>query len=244
LLQKRLPNKKSEMKDKFLINICGLRRVYTIGKVNVTALSEIDLQIQPGQFVGITGASGSGKSTLLNLIAGLDTPTSGDIIFEGTAISDLNREDLALYRRQKVGMIFQSFNLINSYTAVDNVALPLFFAGIGKNKRRQKASDMLAILGLDHRKNHKPLEMSGGEQQRVAIARSLINEPRVLLADEPTGNLDSGTAGEILEILSQLNQENNLTIIMVSHESDLLQRSADTIVNLHDGAVAEIKEIK
>jgi len=208
-----------------------------MGKVEVTALSDVDLVVEQGAFVGVTGASGSGKSTLMNLIGGLDTPSSGSISVGGKNIAKLTRWELALYRRHEVGMIFQSFNIISAYTAVENVAFPLLFAGVAKKERLARAERMLEKVGLSSRKDHRPTELSGGEQQRVAIARALINEPNVLLADEPTGNLDSRTSREIVQVLAELNEEQGLTVIMISHEEDLLAEFAVEVVRLRDGRI-------
>ncbi len=187
----------------------------------------------------MTGPSGSGKSTLMNLLGGLDSPTSGSIKVQGKYISELNKEELALYRRYQVGMIFQSFDIISSYTALENVAFPLLFAGVAKKDRKSRAGEMLEKVGLFPRKDHRPSELSGGEKQRVAIARALINQPKILLADEPTGNLDSKTSRQIVQSLSELNKNQGLTVIMISHEEDLLAEFADNIIHLCDGKIVE-----
>lgn len=214
-----------------------MTKVYSTGKVEVAALSDVDLVVEQGAFVGVTGASGSVKSTLMNLIGGLDKPSSGSIHVGGKDIAKLTRGELALYRRHEVGMVFQSFNIISAYTAVENVGFPLLFAGVAKKERLARAERMLEKVGLSGRKNHRPTELSGGEQQRVAIARALINEPNVLLADEPTGNLDSRTSREIVQVLAELNEEQGLTVIMISHEEDLLAEFADEVVRLRDGRI-------
>ncbi len=214
-----------------------LTKVYASGPVTVTALRDVTLAIGRGRFVGITGASGSGKSTLMNLLGGLDTPTSGSLRVEDRQIGALSKAELALYRRHTVGMIFQSFNLVPSYTAAENVAFPLLFAGVPKHQRLQRAGEILRSVGLEARTGHRPGEMSGGEQQRVAIARALVNQPRVLLADEPTGNLDSKTSRQIVQILSDLRASQGLTIVMISHEEQLLREFADELIYLQDGAV-------
>jgi ABC-type lipoprotein export system ATPase subunit len=214
-----------------------LAKVYTFGTVEVAALRSVTLTIGRGRLVGVTGASGSGKSTLVNLLGGLDRPSSGSIRLEGRLISDLSKKELALYRRNTVGMIFQSFNLINAYSAVENVAFPLLFAGVAKGQRLSRAEELLHTVGLEARKDHRPTELSGGEQQRVAIARALVNRPQILLADEPTGNLDSKTSRQIVEILSELNQHQGLTVVMISHEQDLLRELAHEIISLQDGVV-------
>jgi len=216
-----------------------LSRVYSSGKINVTALKDVSLSIDEGKFLGVTGPSGSGKSTLMNLLGGLDTPSSGSIRVQGKLISDLSKEELALYRRYQVGMIFQTFNIISSYTALENVAFPLLFAGVPKKERNRKADEMLTKVGLYPRKDHRPSELSGGEQQRVAIARALVNQPKILLADEPTGNLDTNTSRNIVQKLSDLNRDQGLTIIMISHEQDILAEFADDVIHLRDGEVVE-----
>jgi putative ABC transport system ATP-binding protein len=220
-----------------VIKISNLSKVYATAKVRVVALQEVTLSLEDGVFAAVTGASGSGKSTLLNLLGGLDTPTEGMIEVEGRKISEMNREELALYRRTGVGMIFQSFNLISGLDALENVALPLIFAGVPKGDRRQRATEMLARVGLSARMRHRPSELSGGEQQRLAIARALINKPQVLLADEPTGNLDSRTAREIVSLLAGLNRDQGLTVVLVTHEEALAREFAHLGVRLQDGRV-------
>jgi putative ABC transport system ATP-binding protein len=222
--------------DPFLL-LHKLSKVYASGKIHVAALSDVSLQLAPARFVAVTGASGSGKSTLLNLLGGLDTPTSGTIEVQGRRISDLDREELALYRRSSVGMIFQSFNLIPSRTALENVELPLIFAGVVKSERRERAAGWLAGVGLAGRLDHRPSELSGGEQQRVAIARALVNSPQMILADEPTGNLDSRTGREIVELLAQLNRERGLTVMIVSHEVPLMRDFSHELIQLQDGRI-------
>lgn len=192
----------------------------------------------------MTGASGSGKSTLMNLLGGLDRPTSGTITVGGKQVSKLDKTGLTLYRRHQVGMIFQSFNLISSYTAIENVAFPLLFCGVYKTERNRRASEMLEEVGLSSRGGHLPSELSGGEQQRVAVARALINEPQLLLADEPTGNLDSKNARQIVKMLSGLNTEHGLTVIMISHEENLLREFASDLVRLGDGKIIEQQTIR
>lgn len=220
-----------------LIRVNRLTKTYASGRIRVTALDEVSLEFDEGLFVAITGASGSGKSTLLNLLGGLDTPTSGTIEVKGRKISDMGKYELALYRRFGAGMIFQSFNLIPSRTALENVELPLIFSGVSKKERKARAEEMLGSVGLSERLEHRPSELSGGEQQRVAIARALVNRPQVLLADEPTGNLDSRTSREIVELLAGLNRSQGLTVIMVSHEEALAAEFALKIIRLKDGRV-------
>ena len=220
------------------VQTLGLSKIYSHGEIRVIALKDVSFELTEGGFLGITGASGSGKSTLLNCLGGLDKPSEGRIVVDGTEISHLGKEDLAYYRRRTVGMIFQSFHLLPDYTAVENVAFPLLFAGIPKTKRLARAEKILDLVGLSTRVAHKPAELSGGEKQRVAVARALINRPRILLADEPTGNLDSRTSIEIVCLLSELNAQ-GLTVILVSHEEDLLQGAAGQIIRLRDGEIYE-----
>ena len=227
------------MKSDSLVETKDLTKVYSSGKIEVVALRDVNLEIKEGIFLGITGPSGSGKSTFMNLLGGLDTASSGSIKVQDKLISELNKEDLALYRRHLVGMIFQSFNLISSYTALENVAFPLLFANVPKKERNERAEEMLEKVGLQTRKDHRPSELSGGEKQRVAIARALINKPKILLADEPTGNVDSRTSAKILQILSDLNKNQDLTVIMISHEELLLNEFADDIIHLRDGKIVD-----
>ena len=227
-----------------IVLIDRLTKIYSMGKIQVAALNEVSFSIEKEMFYGITGPSGSGKSTVLNLLGGLDTPTSGTIEVEGRRISQMNSEELALYRRKSAGMIFQSFNLIPSYTALENVGLPLLFSGVPKNERAQRASDILKVVGLQNRSTHRPAELSGGEQQRVSIARALINSPRILLADEPTGNLDSHTSKEIVAVLSNLNVDHGVTVIMVSHEESLLKEYASTMIRFQDGKIVDEEKIR
>ncbi len=221
-----------------------LTKVYSLGSVEVVALRNATLSVDRGQFVGVTGTSGSGKSTLMNLLGGLDTPSSGSIRVDGRRISDLSKAELALFRRHTVGMIFQSFNLVASYSALENVAFPLLFAGVAKKERAHRAAELLDLVDLGARMNHRPTELSGGEQQRVAIARALANRPRVLLADEPTGNLDSGTSQQIVRLLADLRAEQGLTVVMISHGEALLREFADRMVYLQDGAVVSQKALR
>jgi len=227
------------MKSDILVETRDLTKVYSSGKIEVVALRDVNLSIKEGIFLGITGPSGSGKSTFVNLLGGLDTPSAGNIKVQGKLISELDKEELALYRRHQVGMIFQSFNLMSSYTALENVAFPLLFANVPKKERNERAEKMLEKVGLQSRKEHRPSELSGGEQQRVAIARALVNKPKIILADEPTGNMDSQTSLQIAQTLSDLNKNQGLTVIMISHEEPLLNEFADDIVRLRDGTIIE-----
>jgi putative ABC transport system ATP-binding protein len=223
------------------IDIRDLHKTYSMGSVPVSALRGIDMRIGQGEFVAIVGRSGSGKSTLLNIIGGLDRPTSGRAIVEGRDLAAMNRKALAQHRRHSVGMIFQSFNLIPSRTALENVTLALAFGGTPRKDRKSRAKEVIDTMGLLNRAHHRPGELSGGEAQRIAIARALANRPGILLADEPTGNLDSKTSGEIISLIESLN-EKGMTIIMVTHDETSAARVADRTFSLLDGKVVEIKE--
>ncbi len=220
-----------------IIQTRALAKTYLIGDVRVAALEDVTLAVGEGRFVAVTGASGSGKSTLLNLLGGLDTPSAGTIEVDGALVSAMDREALARYRRLGAGMVFQSFNLIPARTALENVELPLVFSNVDKKERKRRALELLEKVGLARRANHRPMELSGGEQQRVAVARALANGPRLLLADEPTGNLDSRTAREIVGLLADLNRDRKLTVVLVSHEENLVREFAHDVVRLRDGRV-------
>jgi len=226
------------------IRTSGLTKIYAGDRASVAALDGVDLEFEAGTFAAVTGPSGSGKSTLLNLLGGLDTPTGGEIEIAGERISRLDRDGLALFRRRRVGMIFQSFNLLPSRSAAENVEFPLIFAGVGRRERRARAAGLLEKIGLAGRAGHLPAELSGGEQQRVAIARALVGDPEVLLADEPTGNLDSRTSREVIELLAGLNRGRGLTVIMVTHEQALAREFAREIVSLRDGRVESREELR
>jgi ABC-type lipoprotein export system ATPase subunit len=197
----------------------------------------VSLSVASGEFVGLLGTSGSGKSTLLNLIAGLDRPTSGTLMVFGHDLAGMTRDQLSVHRRSNVGMIFQAFNLISTMTALENVALAMMFAGVPRAARDRRARELLGQVGLGDRAAHRPNELSGGEQQRVSIARAMANNPEILLADEPTGNLDSKTAREILDLLRALNQSGKRTIILVTHDAALAARCVHRSVTLVDGRV-------
>jgi putative ABC transport system ATP-binding protein len=214
-----------------------LKKHYTMGDVVVRALDGVSIAVQEGEFVALVGTSGSGKSTLLNLIAGLDHATSGTLRIFDQDLARMSRDELSLHRRRNVGIIFQSFNLVSTMSAVENVALSMMFAGVPRNDRDARASKLLESVGLGGRQAHRPKELSGGEQQRVAIARALANEPRLLLADEPTGNLDSRTSGEIMSVLESLNETGGKTIIMVTHDPALAAAHADRTITMLDGKV-------
>lgn len=217
------------------IHTQALCRYYQMGSATIRAVDDISLQISNGEFVSLLGPSGSGKSSLLNLIAGLDSPTSGSVVSGGKELATLSRVELAEYRRHVVGMVFQSFNLIPRMTVLENVELPLRFAEVDRVQRAQKAARALERVGLSGRLQHRPIELSGGEQQRVAIARSLVNEPKILLADEPTGNLDSHTGTEVMDLIRNLNQSLNMTVVLVTHEQEIARKYSDRLISLADG---------
>jgi putative ABC transport system ATP-binding protein len=219
-----------------MISLTGVSKLYD-GKRRVVALDSIDLHVERGEMVSIAGPSGSGKSTLLNLIGGLDRPTSGEIRIDGQSLASLSDDDLARLRRDKIGFIFQFFNLLPSLTAVENVALPLHLKGLPRRQIDQRARDLLALVQLDHRFQHLPEELSGGERQRVAIARALAFDPPVLLADEPTGNLDTHTGAEILGLIQGLHQRMHTTILIVTHDPGVADICART-VTLRDARIA------
>jgi putative ABC transport system ATP-binding protein len=212
-------------------------KIYPMGTTSVTALDRVSLAVDEGQFVAIQGTSGSGKSTLLNMLGGLDHPTNGEVFFGSKPLGPLTKKEMARYRRYSVGMIFQGFNLITTMTAEENVGLALAFAGLRGSQRRKRAGELLARVGLGDRLTHRPSELSGGEQQRVAIARALANRPKVLLADEPTGNLDSTRSHELLGLLREMVDKDALTILMVTHDHELATSFADRIVVMRDGRV-------
>jgi putative ABC transport system ATP-binding protein len=213
-------------------NLC---RYYRMGQTLIRAVDGVSLEIPAGEFVALLGSSGSGKSSVLNLIAGLDRPTSGNVIVQDRNLARLSREELAKYRLHVVGMVFQSFNLIASMTLAENVELPLRFAEVDRTKRETLAREALDRVGLRGRMNHRPSELSGGEQQRAALARALINRPQLLLADEPTGNLDSHTGTEIMDMVREFNLQLGMTVVMVTHERALAERYAQRMIFLADG---------
>jgi putative ABC transport system ATP-binding protein len=221
-----------------LIETHEVTRVYQMGTNQVTALDQVNIDIEQGEFVAIQGTSGSGKSTLLNLLGGLDRPTSGEVLFNSTPLGPFTKKQMARYRRHSVGMIFQNFNLITTMTAVENVRLALAFGGVRGTERRQRAASLLDRVGLSDRLEHRPAELSGGEQQRVAIARALANSPKVLLADEPTGNLDSTRAHELLALLREMVDREGLTVLLVTHDHELASSFADRIIMMKDGRVS------
>jgi putative ABC transport system ATP-binding protein len=220
-----------------IVEAVNLKKTYMLGKVPVEALRGVNLKVESGDFLAILGPSGSGKSTLLNLIGALDKPTEGKMMIEGVDISTLNDNQLTDLRR-RVGFVFQFFNLIPRFSAKENVELSLSIADVSRSERRKRAESLLETVGLKERMNHKPAELSGGEQQRVAIARALANNPRFLLMDEPTGNIDSKTANEILRLIKGLNEEKGVTAIMVTHDQRLATQSKKTVLML-DGSIVQ-----
>jgi ABC-type lipoprotein export system ATPase subunit/cell division protein FtsX len=220
-----------------------LCRQYHLGSTEVNALKNIDLEIDQGDFIALVGPSGSGKSTLLNLLGGLDRPTSGEICILDLPLHCASEEELTAHRRHNVGFVFQTFNLLPTLTALENVALPLMLSGVSLDEREERARELLSRVGLEHRLDHRPTEMSGGEQQRAAIARALVNNPKVILADEPTGNLDSATGAEVMHLLHELNVERGVTLIVVTHDPEIASY-ADRIVHLRDGEISEVKTLR
>ena len=211
-----------------------LSKVYRMGEIEVPALRDVSLEIEEGEFLAIVGPSGSGKSTLLNMLGCLDKPTSGAVFIGGVNTASLSENELAEIRREKIGFIFQQFNLIHSLNALENVALPMFFAGVNSNARIKRATELLAKVGLHERMHHKPSELSGGQQQRVAIARALSNNPAVIIGDEPTGNVDSETGDAIMGILEGLNRNEGRTIIVVTHDTEIAAH-APRVIRMKDG---------
>lgn len=219
-----------------LIRLRGISRVYGTGEATVRALDQIDLDIHKGEFVAIMGPSGSGKSTAMNVIGCLDVPTSGHYLFNGVEVATLTQDQRALLRRHYLGFVFQGYNLLPRTSALQNVELPLIYKGLGRAERHLAATEALAKVGLAHRAHHDPSELSGGQQQRVAIARALAGNPEVILADEPTGNLDTKLSVEIMEVLQELNQKDGLTIVMVTHEVEMAD-FAKRLIWMVDGRI-------
>lgn len=218
-----------------VIELKDITRHFKIGEVEVQALRGVNLVINRGEYVALMGPSGSGKSTLMNILGCLDTPTSGSYVLNNNNVSNLSDNELAEIRNKEIGFVFQTFNLLARSTALDNVALPLVYAGKSKKDRIQRAKDVLSNVGLSDRMTHKPNELSGGQRQRVAIARALVNDPSIILADEPTGNLDTKTSYEIMELMEEIHQKGN-TVVIVTHEEDIARR-AKRIVRMRDGKI-------
>jgi len=224
-----------------IVRVSGVTKVFHLGTVKLEALRGIDLEIAPGEYISIMGPSGSGKSTLFNVIGGLDKPTSGKVFIDEVDIAQLDAYELAWLRCRKIGYIFQTFNLIQVMTALENVTLPMIFAGMGNDVAVEKGLRLLELVGLGERFRHKPAELSGGQQQRVAIARAMANDPAIILADEPTGNLDLTTGGEIIELLKRLSQERGVTLISATHDFKMLSAS-DRVVWIRDGRIDRIED--
>jgi len=218
-----------------LINITNIKRDFVLGSEIINVLKGIDLQINKGEYVALMGPSGSGKSTLMNLLGCLDTPTSGSYILNGKDVSQMHDDDLAEIRNNEIGFVFQTFNLLPRTTAIDNVALPMIYAGYSKFDRNKRATEVLTQVGLDDRMDHQPNQLSGGQRQRVAVARALVNRPSIILADEPTGNLDSKTSVEIMKLFGDIHAAGN-TVILVTHEEDIA-KYAHRIIRLRDGLI-------
>jgi len=225
--------------DKELIRVENLTKIYYMGEVEVVALRGVSFKVSSGDFLAIMGPSGSGKSTLMNIIGCLDKPTSGNYLLEGTEVSKLDKRQLAYVRNKKIGFVFQMFNLLPRTTALENVELPLLYSNITARNRRRLAEESLTLVGLSGRETHYTSQLSGGEQQRAAIARALVNSPSIILADEPTGNVDSQSGAEIMEIFKSLNQEKKITILLVTHDLEI-SRSAKRMILFRDGEI--IKE--
>ncbi len=223
-----------------IVRVIGVKKTFTMGKQELQALKGVDLEIYSGEYVSIMGPSGSGKSTLFNMIGGLDKPTDGKVFIDEVDISQLDAYELAWLRNRKIGYIFQTFNLIPVMTALENVTLPMTFAGMNGDDAQDKGIELLKLVGLGERFQHKPLELSGGQQQRVAVARSLANDPSIILADEPTGNLDLSTGEEIIDLLQMLSSERGVTIISATHDYKMLNVS-DRVVWVRDGMVDRVE---
>ncbi len=224
-----------------IVRVAKVTKSFQLGKVEVQALKGVDLEVDAGKYISIMGPSGSGKSTLFNMIGGLDKPTSGKVFIDEVDIAQLDAYELAWLRCRKIGYIFQTFNIIQVMTALENVTLPMIFAGISNDAAVEKGFQLLELVGLGDRFQHKPFELSGGQQQRVAIARALANDPAIILADEPTGNLDLNTGEEIISLLKQLSQERNVTVISATHDIKMLNVS-DQVVWIRDGRIEKIED--
>jgi putative ABC transport system ATP-binding protein len=226
-----------------LIEVSGLSRLYRVGDSDIAALNNVSLSIRKGEFAAIMGPSGSGKSTFMNLIGCLDTPSSGTYLLDGADVSHLARDELAEIRNNKIGFVFQGFNLLSRTTALENVELPLLYSGAPARQRREQALEALKIVGLEDRIDHQPNQLSGGQQQRVTIARAIVNKAPIILADEPTGNLDTRTSAEIMELFVRLNRDSGITVILVTHEHDIAAYGK-RLIRFLDGRIISDEEIK
>lgn len=223
------------------IQIKNVKKYYKLGSNIIKALDGIDLTIDKGEFIALLGTSGSGKSTLLNILAGLERPSSGDVLYKNISLNSLSEEDITRFRNLNIGFVFQSYNLMPYLTAIENVALPLIFKGEGKKEREEKAYQILKDMGLSKRVYNKPNELSGGQQQRVSIARAFVGNPNIIFADEPTGNLDTKTSFEIMELIKSIVRKNNQTLIMVTHDEEMTE-FADRTLFMRDGLIEKIHE--
>lgn len=230
-----------EKKETAVITVKDLYKIYRIGDNRVRALNGVSFTIKKGEFCAIVGASGSGKSTLLNMLAGLEKPTKGEIVIAGEHMESKSENQLVKFRREHIGFIFQSFNLMGTMNAVENVALPLTFQGVSRKERMKRAKKMIHLVGLDKYWDHRPNQMSGGQQQRVGVARALVVKPEIIFADEPTGNLDSNTSQEIMNLMQNVVREHNQTLIMVTHDN-YLASFADKIIRIKDGKIVDMKD--
>ncbi len=221
-----------------VMTLKNIRKTYHMGKIDVHALKDISFEVEKGDFTVIVGPSGSGKSTLLQILGGLDRPTAGDVIIEKENISHMKDQDLAIVRNKKIGFVFQKFNLLSNMSALENVALPMVYAGVSLSERKEKARELLELVGLGDRVTHKPNELSGGQQQRVAIARALANDPTFLLADEPTGNLDTQSGIDILNVFHKLNSMGK-TLVIVTHDQEMVNEG-NKVVKIRDGLIEEV----
>ena len=225
-----------------IIQIKSLTKIYPVGNEKVTALDNISLEMEKGKIYCLLGTSGSGKSTLLNMMAGLEKPTKGQIIIKNNHIEKMNENQLARFRQKNIGFVFQSYNLLPAFTALENVTLPLIFKKIPKKIREKRAKEMLCAVGLKDRIKHTPAQMSGGQQQRVSIARAFVNNPDIIFADEPTGNLDTKTTLEMMDLITKISTENNQTLIIVTHDLEISEY-ADVIIHIRDGKVDSIEQV-
>ncbi|MBO5474383.1 MAG: ABC transporter ATP-binding protein [Lachnospiraceae bacterium] len=232
---------KTVRKGEPVISVKDLYKIYRVGEEKVRALNGVSFTINRGDFCSIVGTSGSGKSTLLNMLAGLEKPTKGEIVIAGEHIETKTENQLVAFRREHIGFIFQSFNLMGTMNAIENVALPLTFQGVDKKKRNARAEEMLDLVGLTKHKKHRPNQMSGGQQQRVGVARALVVNPEIIFADEPTGNLDSNTSVEVMNLMKQVVREKNQTLVMVTHD-DYLASFADLVIRIVDGKIVATED--
>jgi len=226
-----------------IISLKNVRKVYKMGDERIVALDNVSLDFEQGKFYCLLGTSGSGKSTLLNLIAGLEKPTKGEIVFKSAHIEKMNEKQLADYRQKYIGFVFQSYNLLSSLSALENVTIPLIFKKISKRKRVARAQAMLKAVGLSNREKHKPSQLSGGQQQRVSIARAFISKPSIVFCDEPTGNLDTKTTFEMMDLITSIARDNNQTLIIVTHDLEIAHY-ANTIIYIRDGNIEKIEDVQ